>query len=76
MKEVEHSDFYCEYEYQYNLDLLGDYLNENSKRFNVPNFKQFLLQRNTPLHKPKKPDKSLLTANDELQKQVFDKVYR
>lgn len=76
MKEVECSDFYCEYEYQYNLDLLGDYLNENSERFNVPNFEKFLFQRNTPLKKPDKPNKSLLNATNELQQQVFDEVYR
>lgn len=76
MKEVEHSDFYCEYEYQYNLDLLGGYLNENSERFNLLNFEKFLFQRNTPLKKPDKPNKSLLNATNELQQQVFDEVYR
>lgn len=76
MNEVEHSDFYCEYEYQYNLDLLGDYLNENSESFNLPNFEKFLFQRNTPLQKPEKPNKSLLNAKNELQQQVFDEVYR
>lgn len=76
MKQVEHSDFYCEYEYQYNLDLLGEYLDKKSERFNVPNFEKFLLQRNTPLKKPNKPNKSLLNATNELQKQVFDEVYR
>lgn len=76
MSEVEHSDFYCEYEYQYNFDLLGDYLNENSERFNLPNFEKFLFQRNTPLKKPDKLNKSLLNATNELQQQVFDEVYR
>lgn len=76
MKQVEHSDFYCEYEYQYNLDLLGEYLDKKSERFNVPNFEKFLLQRNTPLKKPNKPNKSLLNATNELQQQVFDEVYR
>lgn len=76
MNEVEHSDFYCKYEYQYNLDLLGDYLNENSERFNVPNFEKFIFQRNTPLKKPEKPNKSLLNAKNELQQQIFDEFYR
>lgn len=76
MNEVKYSDFYCEYEYQYNLDLLGDYLNENSERFNLPNFEKFLFQINTPLKKPNKPNKSLLDATNELQQQVFDEVYR
>lgn len=76
MNEVKYSDFYCEYEYQYNLDLLGEYLNENSERFNLPNFEKFLFQRNTPLKKPDKPNKSLLNATNELQQQVFDEVYR
>lgn len=76
MSEVEHSDFYCEYEYQYNLDLLGEYLDEKSERFNVPNFAKFLLQRDTPLKKPNKPNKNLLNATNELQQQVFDEVYR
>lgn len=76
MKQVEHSDFYCEYEYQYNLDLLGEYLDKKSERFNVPNFAKFLLQRNTPLKKPNKPNKNLLNATNELQQQVFDEVYR
>ncbi|WP_147285361.1 hypothetical protein, partial [Moraxella lacunata] len=76
MNEVKYSDFYCEYEYQYNLDLLGEYLNENSERFNLPNFEKFLFQRNTPLKKPDKLNKSLLNATNELQQQVFDEVYR
>lgn len=75
MSEVEHSDFYCEYKYQYNLNLLGEYLNENSERFNVPNFEKFLFQRNTLLKKPEKPNKGLLNATNELQQRIFDEVF-
>lgn len=69
-------DFECEFEYQYNLEILGDFLNENAHNFGVPSFEKFLLQRNTPIQKPKKPNRPIASIGQEFKQIIFDEAYR
>lgn len=69
-------DFECEFEYQYNLEILGDFLNENSHNFGVPSFEKFLFQRNTPIQKPKKPHRPIASIGQEFKQIIFDEAYR
>lgn len=69
-------DFECEIEYRYNLEMLGEFLNENFENLNIPSFEKFLFQRNTPIQKPKKPNRPIASIGQEFKQMIFDEAYR
>lgn len=69
-------DFECEFEYQYNLEILGEFLNENFENLSIPSFEKFLFQRNAPIQKPKKPHRPIVSIGQEFKQIIFDEAYR
>lgn len=75
MSDFKNRDFECSYDFKVNLQLLGEILNENAGRFEVPNFEKFLQEQNKIIPKPKKFGKATANIDDNpLKRQVFNAV--
>lgn len=71
--DFEHQDFECSYDLKINLQLLGEILNENAGRFDVPNFENFLEKHKEVIQKPRKLGRVISSTDDNLLKrQVFN----
>lgn len=75
MIDNENEYFYCSFDLNINLNELGETLNKMSGGFGVPNFENFLKERDKFIKKPKRYNKANAHSGDDpLKIQVFRAV--
>lgn len=76
MSEAHQYDIDLVCEYKYNLEFLGNILDQQSRDLNVISFSDFQKFRNTLLKKPKQIIRTLPRANNQVEQQLSDEFNR
>lgn len=74
MSRVDDFSISFDFSPKFNLNHLGELLNQIAGDFFVPNFQEFLKEREQAIFPPRKPNHP--KANTAFKQQVFDEVYR